>query len=69
MPLKNILRGAAEEIEGGSKRARGRTSVLYFQRLDNGAWVWDNNFKKNYALSKSSSAVLAFKGPVSSVSI
>lgn len=32
--------------------------AVYFQRLDNGVWFWDNNFNQNYTLSKTSNAVL-----------
>jgi hypothetical protein len=33
--------------------------AVYYQRLDTGAWFWDNNFSTNYRLSKLSGAALA----------
>lgn len=32
--------------------------AVYFQRLDNGDWFWDNNFGQNYTLSKTSSIAI-----------
>lgn len=32
--------------------------AMYYQRLDTGAWFWDNNFDANYRLSKLSGATL-----------